>query len=209
MERSSVYVLGVDPGLTSTGYVLCRVSKDHLRTIMSCPKEVFHRGFVLLKAGVSRTKKDTTKKIRVCDDRLLRTRDILWELRTARSTVGESPVLWCTEEFVSMPGRVNNAASMYTYAVYGAIYGMSVGMNDTFVPVRPCESKAFVTGRKTATKEMAYALIVDRLDALRVMRGIDRCGVWPASCNEHVADAFCAAVYGVYLFKDMLMSMGW
>jgi len=189
------YILGVDPGLASTGYALCSVADDDLRACKDRPKTEFHTKFTVLQAGVLRTKKATHKQLRVCDDRVARVCDMLDDLRGVRGCLPEgSSALWCAEEFTCY-GRPTTNAALYTSVVFGAVMGLARSYGDSFLPVRPSEAKKFVTGLKTATKEMMYELVQDRVTKL---------GKWPASCNEHVADACACAFYGAYSYADLL-----
>jgi Holliday junction resolvasome RuvABC endonuclease subunit len=188
------YVLGVDPGLASTGYALCAIEDDDLRACKDYPKTEFHENFVVMRAGVLRTKKTSHKQLRVCDDRVARVCEMLDGLREVRSSLPGESVLWCAEEFTCY-GRPTTNAALYTSVVFGAVMGLARSYGDSFLPVRPSEAKKFVTGLKTATKEMMYELVHDR---------VIRLGKWPASCNEHVADACACAFYGVYSYADLL-----
>lgn len=195
-DRSRIYTMGVDPGMASTGYMLCSIARADLKNI-PVSKQEFHKLFRVHAAGVARTKPDKSKQMRVCDDRLRRIAYIVGDMVLAVRSYVTLPVLWCVEEFVCRPNHPNTSASLYTYVLYGAVYGAVVGnpsYDDMFVPCRPAETKKFVTGLKTATKEQVYALVEDRLPSV----------TWPRTRNEHVGDAFAAAVYGTYAQRDLL-----
>ena len=184
-------ILGVDPGIAATGFCAV-IAPAKLRSI--APVRLPHV-VQILATGVVRTK--VNRKLLKTVDRANRVQEIARALMSFRLVaclkkpagfLGEPNVIWACETFQVGKQKVSNAG-IQTLGVYGAVIGLAVAHADMFLPVEPSASKKAVTGKGASSKDDVYRVRGVDLYALRVA-GYH----WPPSCNEHVGDAFAAAI---------------
>lgn len=187
MEQQIV-VIGCDVGLAATGFCVLTIPRTTLFSISEL--EVGAAAHVSA-AGVISSKPDNHAGTKKSYDYARRVRETLLVLKQMHDTyaVASFETIWTSETFTIF-GRQLNAASIETKSLYGGVIGLSTALGERFIPVHPHEGKRVTMGgKKTASKEEVYAVAEARLKAAAVEH-YD----WPASKNEHAADAFATGV---------------
>ena len=169
-----MYILSIDPGFSSVGWTLGSINTSGDIDYVGC--------------GVIRTKKSNAKVL-VCDDNVVRAREIVAGLMKLFEDLDAHPS--------GLKAIVSEAQSWPRNASVSAKVGMCWGIISTFahvceiplVQISPQNLKKTLTGRKSASKQ-------DVADAV--------CDVWPdiqgdadkhpSTQREHIYDAAAALI---------------
>lgn len=177
-------VIGIDPGLASTGFVMI----ENNPTLRKVPRYMLAAGVKILHSGLLRTK-PAKGKVKKSFDRAKRISEMLKCFVHLRSACCADDVVWAAETYTLRPGLPTTNAGVQTLAVFGGVIGVAVSHGDLFVPVHPAEAKAVSRAVKGVGARSLYSrrqsdIEAAMLDAYK----------WPPSQAAHVGDALGVAV---------------
>jgi len=185
----NIVVVGVDPGMASTGFCVIAISRADLHSV---PGPMLSTRIQVYSAGLICTDKDS-RQGKVTNDRanrigdIVRSIDFVWA-ETMRALPLARPIIAC-EVFNLMPGvRITNASAQ-SIAVYGAVAGLTVARGGTFIPTQPASGKKLLTGLPKSSKDQVIAAAKEFLDGKMHPKF-----KWPPSKAEHPSDALCVCL---------------
>jgi len=196
----SILVIGVDPGLAHTGFVVCTFNPEEWA---HRPKKEKHLALTPVQAGVIKTRPDKKRKSSKALDLSSRLKSLGQDFLAITASVRQpgDVVLLGYELFtpnVGQRGQFINLAALYTLAVCGMFAGIGIARGWPVVPIRPAESKGLLTGMKSSPKTQVYAVRAKELKAVAYAK-------WHRGLNEHVGDAMATAVATANHFADRLV----